>query len=112
MQNLTFFDYQNNKYGQNTLKTPKNIALHMKRKQTKPNESKTKANENVSQDIPQTFRKHSAKDFGRFVKRVANISQSFQKIMQKIITPRHKMIYFIYKYMHIQLQREHDGTTD
>ena len=65
MQNLTFFDYQNNKYGQNTLKTPKNIALHMKRKQTKPNETKRKqmkANESKRvANISQTFRNHVRK---------------------------------------------------
>ena len=37
---MNVYEMKINEYGQNTLKTPKNIALHMKRNQIKPNESK------------------------------------------------------------------------
>ena len=98
MQNLTFFDYQNNKYGQNTLKTPKNIALHMKRKQIKPNERKTKANENVSQ----TCRKHFSNVSQTFNKHFATMSEN----NAKIVTPRRKMIYILFINTHAHTTTE------
>ena len=107
---MNVFDYQNNKYGQNTLKTPKNIALHMKRKQIKPNERKTKANENVSQ----TFRKHSANIPQTCRKRVANVSQTCRKhfaIMSENngknrYTDPENDIFYLYTYTHAHTTTE------
>ena len=102
MQNLTFFDYQINEYGQNTLKTPKNIALHMKHQKHQKYKNHNNHNNRPLTcrkrvaNVSQTFLKRVANISQTFNKHFANVSQSFQKIMQKIITPTQKMIYLLY----------------
>ena len=91
MQNLTFFDYQNNKYGQNTLKTPKNIALHMK--------TFLKRFSNVSQ----TFRKRFRKICQTFRKRVSNISENNSK--NRYTDPEND-IFYLYTYTHAHTTSE------
>ena len=98
MQNLTFFDYQINEYGQNTLKTPKNIALHMKHQK----HQKYK-NHNNHNNRPLTCRKHSANIPQTCRKRVSIMSENNAK---NHYTDPENDIFYLYTYTHAHTTTE------